>query len=100
MLWLDSGIEVRAPLTTIIGHIATDGHFFVTNGWPSPNKFTHFGVIQWFGLDENTHFYVEDPAGGTHFTCFTSTKVQILVLTKLLGQGAAMKLRRAVVFRC
>jgi hypothetical protein len=64
MLWLDAGIEVRAPLTTIIGHIAVDGHFFVTNGWPSPNKFTHPAVSAWFGLDQDTHFYVPDPEGG------------------------------------
>ena len=64
MLWLDAGIEVRAPLTTIIGHIAADGHFFVTNGWPSPNKFTHPGVMTWFGLDEDTNLFVADPAGG------------------------------------
>ena len=64
MLWLDSGIEVRGPLTSIIGHIAVDGHFFVTNGWPSPNKFTHPAVIKWFGLEEDEHFYLPDPAGG------------------------------------
>ena len=43
---------MRAPLTHIIGHIAVDGHFFVTNGWPSPNKFTHPGVPKWFELEE------------------------------------------------
>jgi hypothetical protein len=37
-LWLDAGLELRSGISEIVGHIETDGHFYVTNGWPSPNR--------------------------------------------------------------
>lgn len=59
MLWLDAGLELRADIAVIKGHIAVDGHFFVTNGWPSPNRFTHPAVLEWHGLTEADLFTAE-----------------------------------------
>jgi len=62
MLWLDAGLEIRSDLSVVIGHIAVDGNFFVTNGWPSPNRFTHPAVVEWHGLKEKD-FFLPDPTG-------------------------------------
>eukprot|EP00291_Cryptomonas_curvata_P021758 CAMPEP_0172171472 /NCGR_PEP_ID=MMETSP1050-20130122/11915_1 /TAXON_ID=233186 /ORGANISM="Cryptomonas curvata, Strain CCAP979/52" /LENGTH=145 /DNA_ID=CAMNT_0012842915 /DNA_START=374 /DNA_END=812 /DNA_ORIENTATION=+ len=50
VLWLDAGLELRADPYLIKGHIAVDGHFYVTNGWGSPNRFTHPATLEYFSL--------------------------------------------------
>ena len=55
-LWLDAGLELRSAIAEIKGLIARDGHFYVTNGWPSPNRFTHPSVVSAVGIAQADFF--------------------------------------------
>jgi len=50
ILYLDSSVELRQPITSIKEALSKDGYWFSTTEWHFPNRFSHSQVFQYFKL--------------------------------------------------
>jgi hypothetical protein len=56
-MYIRPGLELRSDISLVKGHIAVDGHFYVTNGWGRLVIYIYGGI----GVDK--HFHVTNGWG-------------------------------------